>query len=175
MSLCHGIFYSQWYEVRGDCSFHWHWWNFLQSSHKPTCQKPGTSKTGFGQVKIMKEFAWKNIIFFPNLPFEQVGEKKLRQRLCLQSLFKLSPPPPIIITIFTLFSFYNEVNSGRYIGKQTFSQWWSDNSFSNCCLRTGSGHWSDGDFISTGRTDRSEYSCLSGWLWPWQPRGWPSR
>ena len=22
----------------------------------PTCPKPGTSKTGFGQVKIMKEF-----------------------------------------------------------------------------------------------------------------------
>ena len=23
---------------------------------KPTCSKPGTSKTGFGQVEIMKEF-----------------------------------------------------------------------------------------------------------------------
>jgi len=35
-----------------------------------------TSKTGFGQVKIMKELVWINIIFFLNLPFGQVGEKK---------------------------------------------------------------------------------------------------
>jgi hypothetical protein len=29
-----------------------------QSSRKTTCLKPGTSKTGFRQVKIMKEFVW---------------------------------------------------------------------------------------------------------------------
>ena len=28
----------------------------MQSSHYSTCPKPGTSKTGFGQMKIMKEF-----------------------------------------------------------------------------------------------------------------------
>ena len=37
--------------------------------------KPGTSKTGFGQVKIMNEFVWINIIFFVSLAFGQVGEK----------------------------------------------------------------------------------------------------
>ena len=37
-------------------------------------QKPGTSKTGFGQVKIIKEFV-SIIFFFLNLAFEQVGEK----------------------------------------------------------------------------------------------------
>jgi hypothetical protein len=42
-------------------------------SHMP---KAGTSKTGFGQVKIMKEFNWINIIFFLNLAFKQAGEKK---------------------------------------------------------------------------------------------------
>jgi hypothetical protein len=35
-----------------------------QSSRLPSCPKPGTNKTGFGQVKIMKEFAWVNRIFF---------------------------------------------------------------------------------------------------------------
>jgi hypothetical protein len=34
--------------------------------------KTRTSKTGFGQVKIMKEFAWIN---FLNLAFGQVNEK----------------------------------------------------------------------------------------------------
>jgi hypothetical protein len=37
--------------------------------------KPGTSKTGFGQVKIMKEFVWININFFLNLVFGKVDEK----------------------------------------------------------------------------------------------------
>jgi len=32
-------------------------------------------KTGFGQVKIMKELVWINRIFFLNLAFWQVGEK----------------------------------------------------------------------------------------------------
>ena len=40
-----------------------------------TCPMPGTSKTGFGQVKIMKEFVWINRFFFLNMGFEQVGEK----------------------------------------------------------------------------------------------------
>ena len=35
-----------------------------QSSCYPTCPKPGTSKTGFRQVKIMKEFVWINRKFF---------------------------------------------------------------------------------------------------------------
>ena len=44
-------------------------------SHKPTCSKLKTSKTGFGQVKIIKEFVWINIFFFLNLAFGQVAEK----------------------------------------------------------------------------------------------------
>ena len=39
-------------------------------------RSPWTSKTGFGQVTIMKEFVWINIIFFLNFAFGQVGEKK---------------------------------------------------------------------------------------------------
>jgi hypothetical protein len=35
-----------------------------------------TSKTGFVQMKIMKEFVGINRIFFLNLAFGQVGEKK---------------------------------------------------------------------------------------------------
>jgi hypothetical protein len=35
-----------------------------QSSHQDTCPKPRTSKTGFGQVKIMKEFVLINRTFF---------------------------------------------------------------------------------------------------------------
>ena len=38
--------------------------------------KPLTSKTGFGQAKIMKEFVWINIFFFLNLAFGHVGEKR---------------------------------------------------------------------------------------------------
>jgi hypothetical protein len=47
--------------------------NYLHASRKksfnslhanPTCPKPGTSKTGFWQVKIMKEFVWINNYFF---------------------------------------------------------------------------------------------------------------
>ena len=41
-----------------------------------------TSKTGFVQMKIMKEFVGINRIFFLNLAFGQVGEKK-RHRLFL--------------------------------------------------------------------------------------------
>jgi hypothetical protein len=41
----------------------------------PLVWSPGTSKTGFGQVKIMEEFVWINTIFFQNLAFGQVGEK----------------------------------------------------------------------------------------------------
>jgi hypothetical protein len=37
-----------------------------------TCPMPGTSKTGFGQVKIIKEFVWINIICFLDLAFGQV-------------------------------------------------------------------------------------------------------
>jgi hypothetical protein len=33
------------------------------------------SKTGFIDVKIMKEFAWIITIFFLNMAFGQVGEK----------------------------------------------------------------------------------------------------
>ena len=40
-----------------------------------------TSKTGFGQMKIMNEFVWVNGFFFLNLAFGQVDErKKLKQR-----------------------------------------------------------------------------------------------
>jgi hypothetical protein len=39
--------------------------------------KSGTSKKGFGQVKIMKKIVWINRQCFLNLVFEQVGEKKL--------------------------------------------------------------------------------------------------
>jgi hypothetical protein len=35
----------------------------------------GTSKTGFGQVKFMKEFVRINRFFFLNLAFRQVGEQ----------------------------------------------------------------------------------------------------
>jgi hypothetical protein len=42
----------------------------------PLARKPGTSETGFGQVKIMKEFAWINRFFFLDLAFGQEGEKK---------------------------------------------------------------------------------------------------
>jgi hypothetical protein len=38
--------------------------------------KPRTSKTGFGQVEIMKEFVLININFFLNLAFGQVGGGK---------------------------------------------------------------------------------------------------
>jgi len=37
-----------------------------------TCPKLWTSKTGFGQVKVMKEFVCINIIFFLNFAFGQV-------------------------------------------------------------------------------------------------------
>jgi hypothetical protein len=47
----------------------------MQSSHSPFCPKPRTSKTGFGQVKIMKEFVWINRKIFLNLGFGQGGEK----------------------------------------------------------------------------------------------------
>jgi hypothetical protein len=36
----------------------------IQSLRWPTFLKPRTSKAGFKQVKIMKEFVWMNIIFF---------------------------------------------------------------------------------------------------------------
>ena len=36
-------------------------------------QMSETSKSGFRQVKIMKEFVWINIIFFLNLAFGQVA------------------------------------------------------------------------------------------------------
>jgi hypothetical protein len=42
-----------------------------------------------GQVKIMKEFVWINIIVFLNLAFRQVGEKKLAWRLNLTFLTQL--------------------------------------------------------------------------------------
>ena len=48
---------------------------YKQSLHKPTCPKHWRSKTGFGLVKIMKEFAWINRFFFLNLAFGQVGER----------------------------------------------------------------------------------------------------
>ena len=36
----------------------------------PLARKPGTSETGFGQVKIMKEFAWiKRFFFFTRFGF----------------------------------------------------------------------------------------------------------
>ena len=49
-----------------------------QYSHKPNCPKSGTSKKGFGQVKIMKKIVWINRQCFLNLVFEQVGEKKIK-------------------------------------------------------------------------------------------------
>jgi len=55
------------------------WWGQKQvitdteASMTQTSSSP-TSKTGFGQVKIMKEFAWMNRIFFLNFAFGQVGE-----------------------------------------------------------------------------------------------------
>ena len=42
----------------------------------------GISKTGFRQVKIMKELFWINRIFFLNLAFGQVGEKKIKTKDC---------------------------------------------------------------------------------------------
>jgi hypothetical protein len=39
------------------------------------------SKTGFGQVKIMKEFVWINRHFFSKFGFRASRWKKLRQRL----------------------------------------------------------------------------------------------
>ena len=53
--------------------------------------KPGTSKTGFRQVKIMKEFVGINRIAFLNLAFGQVhvGEKRLRQRQQRVTVFVL--------------------------------------------------------------------------------------
>ena len=47
----------------------------------PNCPKLGTSKTGYEQVNIMKEFVWINGICFFNLAVGQVDEKKLRQKL----------------------------------------------------------------------------------------------
>ena len=43
----------------------------LALTHLP---KPRTSKTGFGQLIIIKEFVWIDILFFLNLAFWQVGE-----------------------------------------------------------------------------------------------------
>jgi hypothetical protein len=47
----------------------------LTKGGNQTHPKPGRSKTGFGQVKIMKEFVWINRTFFLNMAFGQVGEK----------------------------------------------------------------------------------------------------
>ena len=42
------------------------------------CVKPGTSKTGFGQVKIMKEFVWINIIFSSKFGFKASRWTKMK-------------------------------------------------------------------------------------------------
>jgi hypothetical protein len=55
------------------------WNQYFEESERS--HKPGTSKLGFGQAKIIIEFVWINIIFFLNLAFGQVGEKNSRQRL----------------------------------------------------------------------------------------------
>ena len=47
----------------------------LNKNANPRARNLWTSKAGFGQVKIMKEFVWINIIFFLNLAFGQLGEK----------------------------------------------------------------------------------------------------
>ena len=51
--------------------------NMMDYTYPSFRAKPATSKTGFGQVKIMKEFVWMNRFFFLNLAFVQVpvGEK----------------------------------------------------------------------------------------------------
>ena len=59
----------------------------------PSCRKPGTSKTGFGQVKIMKEFVWINRKF-SNFDF-RASRWKNSGKDC-----KICPFPPLMPNIF---------------------------------------------------------------------------